>query len=238
MSITITKVKLIKADKKTGYQKADVHYKQDGKLKGNGGVQRDFPVHVDFINAVQALAVHLAILSGILPKKMSGDLLELEKYVVTGYSIGGDDDDPGITITGYRKGEYGVIILNSPFIKFEEKDGHKYSLIQDLINKVNISDAEAEEYVFNGKRAPEVQQSLNLPEVEDKTKTTVTVLPPDQDKNPFKDKKGNKVGDGGKSPATGVKIPAADPDAMGRVAAVGNDELNGKTKGTKKSGKK
>lgn len=194
-AITITKVKVIK-----GGQKLEVKYKQDGALKSSNDTTGDNPVHPDLLTAVQSLAVHLALITDVLQEKKATDSKEIEKFVVTGYSIGGHEDDHGITITGYRKGKYGTVTLNSPFTRFEASDENKYSLLEDLLSKIDTIEEEVEEYLFKGKKAPEAQQQIDFDKIPGEGKTTINVLAPSTDKNPFK-KKGESIKPEKKTPA-------------------------------------
>lgn len=127
------------------------------------------PAHIDFRAAVQSLAIHFAILADyVAPKQVKMiDKYEpklIEGFIVSGYSIGGDEDDRGITITGHKLKSNGkAIILNTPFTRFVEAEESQYQFIDHLEGRIAEVEREVNLYI-GGKRAPEPQLSLDLPE--------------------------------------------------------------------------
>lgn len=96
--IIIKKVKLLKQG-----EKLEIDYQETGDMQSTVSKTCENAVHPDLKNAVSALAVHLALLTDYITEKRARDKEELEKFVVTGYSIGSKEDDEGVVITGYRK---------------------------------------------------------------------------------------------------------------------------------------
>jgi len=137
------------------------HSKKDTKLSCT------VPIHEDLKTAFQKLHRHLAILADQekAPKNSTAfQQVEYEKFGVRGFSIGGNDENEGVTISGYLDGKYGIVNLPSPFTKFE---GSEYPFLSELYDDVSACIDEVEEYLFNGKRAPEQQLELFGEELED-----------------------------------------------------------------------
>jgi hypothetical protein len=113
--------------------------------------------HADMKVALNALNVHLMLLTEQAKTKTANTL---ESISVTGFVIGGDDEEQrGVTLIGRRtlKGNR-VLNLVAPFIKFSDED---YADVADLAELVAGAEAEALEYL-NGKIAPDAQMSLEF----------------------------------------------------------------------------
>lgn len=118
------------------------------------------PVHEDLKAAFTKLHRHLAIISDYkdAPKKSTAfHETEFPKFGVRGFSIGGNDENEGVTISGYMEGKYGMVNINTPFTKFE---GAEYPFLSELYDDVEDCKDEVEKYLFEGKRAPEKQLEL------------------------------------------------------------------------------
>jgi hypothetical protein len=158
------KVKIKKAKIKDGLF-LDVEFTEDlpGHSKKDTKLSCTVPVHEDLLKAFEKLPKHLAILTDALAKPSKVKKLEewedeeLTKFAVKGFSIGGNDENEGVTLSGSKKGEYGLINLNTPFQKWEASD---YKHIGDLGSDINDCIYEVEQYLFEGKKAPESQLSL------------------------------------------------------------------------------
>jgi len=139
------------------------HSKKDSKFSCT------VPVHNDLIIAFAKLPKHLAILcDGLtLPAKIKHlsdwDNEELEKFTVKGFTIGGNDENEGVTLSGAKEGGYGLINLNTPFQKWENSE---YPYIGDLGSDINTCIYEVEQYLFEGKKAPDQQLALDFEEEE------------------------------------------------------------------------
>lgn len=140
--------------------RCNVTFKEDSTTKncgGKGTKEGDQIVHADLRKALNRLIFHLIVFceqpeaSQITIETIHD--LELDKfnnYVVTGYSIGGSDENAGVTIIGQKLLRTGSVLnLISPFIKFEDLEA--YSLAGELYNDVAGCNYEVEEYLFNGK---------------------------------------------------------------------------------------
>jgi hypothetical protein len=153
--INIQKVKLIKKDHlEISYSTAEATIKEE----------RDTPVHPDLKDALSKLAPHLACITEYVSNKTIGSE-EVQKFTATGFSLGGDDDDEGFVITGYRTLKNGkTVTLNTPFTRFEELPETAYYFIDDVREKIDVIKEEVLAYIAGEKKAPEPQLSLDLPE--------------------------------------------------------------------------
>jgi hypothetical protein len=135
------------------------HSKKDSKFTCT------VPVHNDLKEAFAKLTKHLAIVCDELdlPGKVKNldnwDAPELEKFSVRGFTIGGNDENEGCTISGMKEGKYGIVNLNSPFQKWGASE---YKHISALSSDIETCVYEVEQYLFSGKRAPEQQLELEF----------------------------------------------------------------------------
>lgn len=118
----------------------------------------------DLLNSFSQLVSHMAFLCE--QKEADGkEFLEdlpdnIDKVLeVTGYSIGGDGDNKGVTLTGKRFLKTNKVLnLNSPFTKFED-DNEPYQFAFKLEQAISTCEYEVNEYIFN-KKWKVVQQEL------------------------------------------------------------------------------
>lgn len=157
----ITKMKLIK----TG-EKLEVGFEEGGdnpsivpkKLFHNR-------CHPDLIRATKALAIHLAIITEYIPEKNAHKSDQLDRFIITGYSIGGKEGEEGVVITGYRKTKSGkTVTLNTPFMRFEEDDKTRYILMSELEERLAEIEKEVILYMTKAKKGEDPQASLEFPE--------------------------------------------------------------------------
>jgi hypothetical protein len=125
------------------------------------------PVHNDFKEKLQHLAVHAALITELIdPSKVKGDVEKfqhpiLEKIIVKSISLGGDEGE-GLTISFERKLSTGKILnLNTPFTKYYE-DTRGYRFGDDLQLAVNDFIEEVEAYLKGDKYGEGTQLSLGL----------------------------------------------------------------------------
>jgi hypothetical protein len=241
-NIKILAVKLLK-----GGEKMELSLKESGTIQSDDSKNCKNPVHPDLAKAVQALAVHLAILTDYLDQKDSGNTEALEKFTVTGYSIGGKEDEEGIVITGMRKTKRGKSLsINSPFERIDLSPEARYILMDDLMQKVDKIETEVMAYLFEGKM---LQPSLFEPgeetdedqEGENGKPAKVTKMKIAKEKN--QDDVNQEIMDNLRA----GKSVYANPDAQARVANDGEDvqpteKIPGKKRGgtgaSKKAGSK
>ena len=130
------------------------------------------PVHEDLKVAFSKLDKHLALLCDevkLKGKKIEGiDAEELAAFTVRGFSIGGNDENEGVSINGSKEGKYGIVNLNTPFTKWESDE---YPFVADLGADVQLCIHEVNEYLFNEKRAPERQLAMDFGDSDDEINT-------------------------------------------------------------------
>jgi hypothetical protein len=141
----------------------EVEYSEDlpGHSKKDTKLSCTVPVHDDLKESFKRLHKHLAILCDEVPapKKKDFATSEFIGFEVRGFSIGGNDENEGVTISGSKEGKYGLVNLNTPFTKWENKE---YPFSREIANDVQSAIYEVEEYLFNEKRAPEKQLSMDF----------------------------------------------------------------------------
>lgn len=132
--------------------------------KGTTTVEGKNLVTNDLVNAFKALIPHLAFLCELKEadgKELLEDMPEnIESIVdVSGYSIGGDGDSRGVTLTGKRFLKSNKVLnLNAPFTKFtDESENYRFQF--ELEQAIEACDYEVNEYLFN-KKWKVVQQEL------------------------------------------------------------------------------
>ena len=136
---------------------------------GNGpsfGKSQDYDLKTSF----DKLHVHLAILCDEVttPKKKDFDAAEFEGFTVRGFSIGGNDENEGVTISGSKDGKFGLVNLNTPFAKFDHNNS-EYPFTSELGDAIQSAIYEVEQYLFEGKRAPEKQLEMEFGEEGEET---------------------------------------------------------------------
>lgn len=122
----------------------------------------------DLINAFKALVPHMAFLCE--QKEAAGtDFLEdLPDNIgsileVSGYTLGGDGDSRGVTLTGKRFLKSNKVLnLNAPFAKFADEN-ENYAFQFELEQAIESCCYEVNEYIFN-KKWKVVQQELPFEE--------------------------------------------------------------------------
>jgi hypothetical protein len=145
----------------------EVEYSEElpGHSRKDTTLKCTIPIHEDLKSSFDKLHKHLAILCddfSAKPKTIDDwDFDNKANYSVRGFSIGGNDENEGVTISGSKEAKHGLVNLNSPFQKWE---GSEYKYIDDLSENIEACIYEVEQYLFNGKRAPEKQTSIDFPE--------------------------------------------------------------------------
>jgi hypothetical protein len=123
-----------------------------------------YPVHQDLIDAMKGLNHHLMdiceqnhiALDEESQKRITANI------VVTGYSIGGSDEDEGVVLIGQRGLDNGQVLnLISPFTKWESD----YKGATDLYGEIAMVNQECIAYI-NGKHAPNPQLEMDFDEDE------------------------------------------------------------------------
>ena len=116
-----------------------------------------YPPHKDLQECMQNLVKHLVVLCDLKEAEMIDefegfDIGSLSQFKITGISIGGEDENEGVVITGMKTLPNGKVLnLNTPFTKFtDEYEPYEYE--DYLYDDVAHCLAELREYL-NGKRA-------------------------------------------------------------------------------------
>lgn len=177
-------------------------------------------IHPDLREATKALRIHLAILCGYVKESQVPDIAAydeklVEPFYVSGISLGGTDENPGITITGRMTTYRGKSqILNQPFELFDCAPESRYTYMDDLIAKVKVLNDEAMAYYRGEKRG-----------------TPPAPAEKEEDKRQVKMDFGDKATVEGNLVSGDEKYKYADKDAMARVAEMGDTKPKGKGKG-------
>lgn len=146
---------------------------EDGPVINAINIKGGHKPHQDLLQAFKTLHVHLALIceqvsanNGVVainPKKDKGTTLSslrtnVDAYTVTGFSIGGSDENEGVTLIGSRTlSDDAILNLTSPFKKWESE----YRFKDDLEVDMGIAIQECLNYI-NGKFAPNPQLELGL----------------------------------------------------------------------------
>lgn len=130
----------------------------------------DAPIHEDLNEAFQALIPHFAFICEEISESVCRQAINdfnrgtvqnsetdpLRKYDVSGFTLGKDSE--GVTISGIKSLEVGVLNINTPFKKWEDID---YPFMDELIEAVDLLKSEVYEYI-EGKRAPVKHQTIDM----------------------------------------------------------------------------
>lgn len=118
----------------------------------------DHLVHGDLRSAFDALRPHLAKLcdlrEGDVIKKNIENLHEeaFTHIKISSFTISGEGEEAGITISGSKRFGNKVINLNTPFQKWED-EYEPYQFADELSQAVERCIYEVEQYLFHGKHA-------------------------------------------------------------------------------------
>lgn len=131
------------------------HSKKDTKLTCT------IPIHEDLKTKFQLLHRHLAVLCDQVktPKRADFETSEFEGFTVIGFAISGVEENEGVTIIGSKEGKYGEVLLNTPFTKWDDSE---YPFRSELASDIQDCVYEVEQYLFEGKRAPEQQLEMEF----------------------------------------------------------------------------
>lgn len=165
--LTSPGVKTIRSAKLIEQQTADVNYSEHEKdnTKTSFAVSKKQTIHPDLKRAFLNLRIHFAIMMDFIPEKTIVDITNVNDsvvhdFVVSGFSIGGKEDNPGVVLTGQKRLSNGkVATMNTPFERFEDKSLTAYKFMPDLRTKLDVCKSEILQYL-EGKHAPDAQLSL------------------------------------------------------------------------------
>lgn len=185
-NIEIKKVKVIKKG-----EKIEIGYNEkNGDLSAYTDRTGNYPPHKHLLTAMDGLRVHFAIMGGWLMESDFYNEEEIKKINVSGYSIGGAEGDPGVTITGFRiNSREKAVNLNTPFQKLDV-DSEQYDHINDLNEKIKSIVKEVNLYLFEGKQGGAVQGSFEFPNDEkDWPETNIFDREPETNEAEFEEEK-------------------------------------------------
>lgn len=148
--ITILKAKLVKpkGKDKDGWH-MEIHFEEQ-TAKAPFRDKRESPInpHPDLIAAFNRLAPHIAALTEQYDAEGQLDSLNIE---ARGYTLDGEEEKEGITITGQRKiSSNRQITLNTPFLKWETGE-NTYENITKLNADIDACNKEVLAYLVDGK---------------------------------------------------------------------------------------
>jgi hypothetical protein len=112
---------------------------------------------------------------------------DLQMIGITGYVIGGSDENEGVTLIGSKKSDLGTLNLISPFTKYagDYKNGN------ELASVIEACNYEVEQYLFQGKCAVK-QMELPFDGESDTDDIMVTMMVDGAESAPIDLKKINK----------------------------------------------
>lgn len=123
----------------------------------------------DLKRAFSMLVPHMAFLCEQKEAENRLSLDELPDNIetildVTGYTVGGDGDSKGVTVTGKRFLKSSKVLnLNTPFTKFNDEN-EQYDFQFELEQAIEQCDFEVREYLFN-KKWKVVQQEFSFEDI-------------------------------------------------------------------------
>lgn len=135
----------------------------------------DAPIHDDLREAFDVLIPHFALICEEVSESICRDKIEnpeaildednpLHKYKVAGFSIGGQGDSEGVTVSGSKRLESGQVVnFNTPFVKYE--DFKDYPFMSELRTAMDNLKSEVYEYL-EGKQAHPKQIAMFTEEEE------------------------------------------------------------------------
>lgn len=161
MKYNIKKAK-IKANSIDVEMEEIIYHENTGPITNDVKKTSDQLVHDDLRAAFDKLKAHLVIICDQKEDELvlihlgetrgepnqfdSIDKEHLQNITVTGFVIGGDSDNEGVTLIGQKKIDKKVLNLISPFTKYADYDHG-----DDLAEAIHECICEVEEYLFNGK---------------------------------------------------------------------------------------
>lgn len=191
----LQKVKLAKVKNGEGLELVFKQTDPDGTQATGTGNHKGL-VHPDLKEAMTALRPHLAMLCGFVKTGAVEDIAApedemFENFFVKGISLGGDEDHPGVVISGYFINDRGkAITLNTPFEMFDGAPESRYHFMDDVVAKIAVIEQEVPKYLSGEKRGTPKQGTLDIPDAEPVTKIQIA----EPAKEIFKEtKEGGKV---------------------------------------------
>ncbi len=162
MNYEIKKAKIIKGER------LDISFVKDYGKGERNPAQEEFKaeMHRDAKTAFGNLRVHLALMVYAISQSEIAEIETPDEELIStfhihGYSIGGDEDDKGVVLSGHRILPNGKAFnFSTPFYRFNEGEETRYKFMDDLIAKLERVDKEIRLYVAGEKRAEDPQGTL------------------------------------------------------------------------------
>ena len=161
-------IEIKKAKVKSGMFLAYEYSERTLSAQNNVAMSSDAPIHPDLENAFKKLVPHFALLTEEVSQGIVAGTIEqnnpfhelLDKFTVTGFSLGGSGDSEGVVIIGYKELASGKKVnFNSPFQTFYDDSSEAYPYTHKLKQDVNAVIYEVEQYM-EGKQADPPMKSL------------------------------------------------------------------------------
>lgn len=164
MNYEIKKAKIVKGER------LDIAF-----IKDYGGGERNpaseefkAEMHPDAKQAFANLRVHLALMVYAIAQSSINEIETPDEELIStfhihGYSIGGDEEDKGVVLSGHRILPNGKAFnFSTPFYRFNENEESRYKFMDDLIAKLERVDKEIRLYVDGEKRAKDPQGQFDF----------------------------------------------------------------------------
>lgn len=203
--IVITKAKMLKDDK------IEVSFIRRNKNMKDSSVNEEHkdPAHKDLADAFAGLRIHAGLISEYLKPKQVKDIKNpdpelTEAFNVTGYTLVGGDEDPGVILTATKVLSTGrVLMFNTPTVKLQPADkSAAYEYYEDLERSIDRCNTEMKEYL-NGKHAPDNQ--MTIPGLEAEPEPKITKLKVAEEETPVLGKYASDAKSGDSSPSKSKK---------------------------------
>lgn len=184
----------------------------EGK-KATHAVDYESAIHEDLKRAFTKLDIHFGLITenidlADVENIEDFDLQLTENIHTTSYSKKNKEDDPGITLSGYKILKNGkALIMNCPYTRFLEKEESCYKYIDNLESVLAIVDDEVQSYLA-GKHAEDPQLTMEFP---DDSVTTAQIATPENIVKDIVER-------------TNMPNINADPEAMERVREIDNEK--------------
>lgn len=161
-------IEIKKAKVKSGMFLAYEYSERTLSAQNNVTMSSDAPIHPDLESAFKKSVPHFALLTEEVSQGIAAGTIEqnepfhelLDKFTVTGFSLGGSGDSEGVVIIGNKELVTGKKVnFNSPFQTFYDDSSEAYPYTHQLKQDVNAVIYEVEQYM-DGKQADPPMRSL------------------------------------------------------------------------------
>lgn len=164
MNYEIKKAKIVKGER------LDIAFIKDYGNGERNPASEEFKaeMHPDAKQAFSNLRVHLALMVYAINQNLINEIATPDEELIStfhihGYSIGGDEDDKGVVLSGHRILPNGKAFnFSTPFYRFNEGEETRYKFMDDLMAKLERVDKEIRLYVDGEKRAKDPQGSFDF----------------------------------------------------------------------------